>query len=166
MVPIISIIGWAGSGKTTLLEKIIIELKKRGYKIGVVKHSSHDFEIDYPKKDSWRHKKAGADSVIVSGSRKISLIKSLEKELNLEEIAEKYLNDMDLILTEGYKVSDKPKILVLDAIIGNEFSYEKQVDNLIAIVSSKKIKSDLPQFNPNQIKEITDCIEKKIIKKT
>ena len=66
MPPVISIVGKSKSGKTTLIEKLIPELKKRGYKIGIIKHAFHELEFDKKGKDSWRHKAAGAETVMVS----------------------------------------------------------------------------------------------------
>ena len=70
MGPIVSIVGKSGSGKTTLLEKVVAELTKRGYNVGTIKHDVHGFEIDYEGKDSWRHKKAGAKTVVLSSPDK------------------------------------------------------------------------------------------------
>jgi len=80
MPPIISIAGKSGSGKTTLIEKIIPELKKRGYKVGTVKHAYHGFDLDQKGKDSWRHKEAGADMVIVSSLDRIAMVKNNEHD--------------------------------------------------------------------------------------
>ena len=76
MLPVVSIVGKSKSGKTTLIEKVIPELKNRGYKIGIVKHAAHGFEIDKKGKDSWRHQHAGADTVIVAGSDKMAMVKN------------------------------------------------------------------------------------------
>ena len=85
MIPIISIVGKSDSGKTTLIEKIVPELVRRGYRICTVKHHLHDFEIDKEGKDSWRHKRAGAHSVIISSPRKVALTRDVKKEMSLEE---------------------------------------------------------------------------------
>src|SRR3989304_9649697 len=113
MVPIISIVGKSDSGKTTLIEKLVRELIRRGYAVGTVKHDAHQFEIDHPGKDSWRHKQAGAGTVVVSSPAKAAVVKSVDKELTLDEIAAAYLADVDIILTEGFKREPKPKVEVL-----------------------------------------------------
>ena len=75
MAPMISIVGYADSGKTTLIEKLVPELKKRGYRVGTIKHAVHEPSLDTQGKDSWRHFNAGADTVVVSSLEKIALIK-------------------------------------------------------------------------------------------
>jgi predicted GTPase len=72
-VPVISVVGRSGVGKTTALVPVIAEIKRRGYRLGVVKHHVHDFEIDQPGKDSWRHAQAGADAVALSAPSKMAL---------------------------------------------------------------------------------------------
>ena len=112
MIPIISIVGKSDSGKTTLLEKLVPELTRRGYRIATIKHDVHGFEVDQEGKDSWRHKQAGAHTVVISSPNKIALIRDVEKDLNLEEIRERLIQDVDLILSEGYKKDVQPKIEV------------------------------------------------------
>jgi molybdopterin-guanine dinucleotide biosynthesis protein B len=107
-VPIISIVGKSGVGKTTALERVIGELKRRGYKVGTVKHDTHGFDLDKPGKDSWRHAQAGSDAVVISGPHKMALIRQLEAEMPLDEIV-RLMGNVDLVITEGYKRGDKPK---------------------------------------------------------
>ena len=66
MPPIVSIVGKSDSGKTTLLEKLVAAIRSRGYRVGTIKHDTHGFDIDHEGKDSWRHKKAGARTVVLS----------------------------------------------------------------------------------------------------
>ena len=89
MIPIISIVGKSDSGKTTLIEKLVPELTRRGYRVATVKHDIHGFEVDREGKDSWRHKQAGAHTVVISSPQKIALIRDVEKDLTLDEIREK-----------------------------------------------------------------------------
>ena len=110
MIPILSIVGKSDSGKTTLIEKLLPELIRRGYRIATVKHDVHGFEVDREGKDSWRHKKAGAHTVIISSPQKVALIRDVEKDLTLDELREKLVQDVDLILSEGYKKDVQPKI--------------------------------------------------------
>ena len=70
MPAIVSIIGKSGSGKTTLIEKLIPELKRRGYRIGTIKHTVHEFDLDVRGKDSWRHKAAGAQAVLLAAPQR------------------------------------------------------------------------------------------------
>lgn len=101
-VPVISIVGKSGAGKTTLIEKLIPELKRRGYRVGTIKHDAHQFEIDHPGKDSYRHFHAGADWTVIGSPAKLAAVRRLERELTLDEIAAE-LTGVDVILTEGYK---------------------------------------------------------------
>ena len=96
-------------GKSSARERIIREIKRRGYRVGTVKHDTHGFEMDKPGKDSWRHARAGSDSVVVAGPRKMALIRKTDEEMPLEDIVE-LMGDVDLVITEGYKSGNKPKI--------------------------------------------------------
>jgi molybdopterin-guanine dinucleotide biosynthesis protein B len=111
LVPIISVVGKSKVGKTTLLEKLLPEIKKRGYRVAVIKHDVHGFDIDRPGKDTWKHARAGADIVVISSPQKMAIIEKVDREKTLAEIASK-LDHVDLIITEGYKRQDKPKIEV------------------------------------------------------
>lgn len=101
---ILSIIGKSKSGKTTLIEKLIPELKSRGLRVGTIKHAHHGFEIDHPGKDSFRHREAGAEIVVLSSKDKIAIQKNIQKEVPLNEIIQTYFPDnLDVVLVEGYK---------------------------------------------------------------
>jgi len=94
--PVISVVGKSGVGKTTVLEKVIREIKRRGHKVGTVKHDTHGFDVDKPGKDSWRHARAGSDAVVISGPRKMALIRQLEGEMSLDDIV-KLMGDGALV---------------------------------------------------------------------
>ncbi len=111
--PIVSIVGKADSGKTTFLEKLIAELTSRGWRVATVKHHAHSEEsVDVPGKDSWRHRQAGAPVSVVASATQIEIVRELDRELTLDEIAEIIGNDVDLILTEGYKREGRNRIEV------------------------------------------------------
>jgi len=162
MIPIISIVGKSDSGKTTLIEKFVPELTRRGYRVATVKHDVHGFEVDREGKDSWRHKQAGAHTVVISSSKKVALIRDVEKDLTLEEIREKLIQDVDLILSEGYKKDVQPKIEIFRKEKHKELLCTKE-DNLIAIVSDKKFKVGVSCFFLDDIKGVADFIEKKYL---
>mgnify|MGYP001047853973 CR=1 FL=1 len=160
---IISIVGKSNSGKTTLIEKLIPEIKKRGYKVATIKHDVHGFDIDVPGKDSWKHAQAGVDSVVVSSAGKIAVIKKLEDELSLDEIAECYLNDVDIIITEGFKKEDKPKIEVFRRTVHKaSLCLPKEP---VAIVSDDDVDVKARQFGLNEIGKLADYIEEEFIVK-
>nr|NIR17513.1 molybdopterin-guanine dinucleotide biosynthesis protein B [Desulfobacterales bacterium]NIW15817.1 molybdopterin-guanine dinucleotide biosynthesis protein B [Candidatus Bathyarchaeota archaeon] len=106
---IVSIVGKSGSGKTTLLEKLIPELTGMGLKVGTIKHDVHGFEIDHPGKDSWRHKQAGSRITIISSPQRIGMVMDVDHDHTLDELAS-FFSGVDIILTEGYKRENKPKI--------------------------------------------------------
>jgi len=160
MIPIFSVVGKSGSGKTTLIEKLIPELKRRGYKIGVIKHASHGFEIDHKGKDSWRHKAAGADTVIVAASERIAMVK--DGDFSTLDSLEKYFQDMDILITEGYKYEDKPKIEIFRAEAHKEPLCRKD-QNLIALVTDTDIDLNVPRFGLEDIKELADFIESRFL---
>ena len=161
MPPIISVVGNSNSGKTTLIEKLIPELKKRGYRIGVIKHAHHGFTIDKEGKDSWRHKVAGADAVMVSSPGKIALVKDVSDE-SLDSL-NPYVADLDLIITEGYKREDKPKIEVFRKSI-HPTPVCTSKDHLIAMVTDSDIDVNVPKFDLNAVELIVDLIEKRFLK--
>jgi molybdopterin-guanine dinucleotide biosynthesis protein B len=162
MIPIISIVGKSDSGKTTLIEKLVPELTRRGYRIATVKHDVHGFEVDREGKDSWRHKQAGAHTVVISSPKKVALIRDVEKDLTLEEIREKLIQDVDLILSEGYKKDVQPKIEIFRKEKHKELLCTKE-DNLIAIVSDKKFRVGVSCFFLDDVKGVADFIEKKYL---
>ncbi|MFH0958272.1 MAG: molybdopterin-guanine dinucleotide biosynthesis protein B, partial [Pseudomonadota bacterium] len=132
MIPLISVVGKSDSGKTTLLEKLIRELTLRGYRIGSIKHDAHSFEIDKEGKDSWRHKQAGAVLTMISSPSKIAMVMDSDHDHTLDELREKFINNVDLILTEGYKRENLPKIEVFRSALRREMLCTGD-DNLIAI---------------------------------
>jgi molybdopterin-guanine dinucleotide biosynthesis protein B len=156
MPHIISIVGRSQSGKTTLIEKLIPELKKRGYRIGTIKHAHHGFDIDKSGKDSWRHRHAGADTIVVASPGKIAMVKNDDRE-SLDCLQD-YFEDLDLIITEGYKRENKPKIEVLRAARHAELIC-KADQNLIAVVTDVDINPNVPKFGLEDIKELADLIE-------
>jgi molybdopterin-guanine dinucleotide biosynthesis protein B len=162
MIPIISIVGKSDSGKTTLIEKLLPELTRRGYRVATVKHDVHGFEVDREGKDSWRHKQAGAHSVVISSPNKVALIRDVERDLSLEEIREKFIQDVDLIISEGYKKDTQPKIEVFRKGKHKVLLCTKE-DNLIAIVSDKKFNIGTSCFFLDDTKGLANFIEKKFL---
>ena len=163
MIPIISIVGKSDSGKTTLIEKLVPELTRRGYRIATVKHDVHGFEVDREGKDSWRHKKAGAHTVVISSPNKVALIRDVEKDLTLDEIREKLIQEVHLILSEGYKKDVQSKIEIFRKEKHQELLCAKE-DNLIAIVSDQPFSVGVPCFDLEDMKGLANFIEKEFLK--
>ena len=155
-VPVISMVGKSGVGKTTALERVIRELKRRGYRVGTVKHDTHDFEVDVPGKDSWRHAQAGSDAVAVSGPHKMALIRQVDREMSLDEVVE-LMAGVDLVLTEGYKRGDKPKIEVARQERGIELLC--QPEELIGIMADYPVELPVPQFALDDAAGVVDLLE-------
>jgi molybdopterin-guanine dinucleotide biosynthesis protein B len=162
MIPIVSIVGKSDSGKTTLIEKLVPELTRRGYRVATVKHDVHGFEVDREGKDSWRHKQAGAHTVVIASPDKVALIRDVEKDLSLEEIREKFIRDVDLIISEGYKKDVQPKIEIFRKGKHKELLCTKE-DNLIAIVSDKKFDIGTSCFFLDDTERLADFIVKKFL---
>jgi len=160
MIPIISVVGKSQVGKTTLLERLIAELKRRGYRVGTIKHDTHGFEIDKPGKDSWRHAQAGSDVVLISSPEKLALIKGVDRERTLDELLA-YMGDVELVLTEGYKSGDKPKIEVSRQARGQELLCDEE--ELLALVTDQPFDLDVPQFDFEDVVGLADLIEERFL---
>ena len=161
MPEIISIVGKSGSGKTTLIEKLIPELKRRGYRIGTIKHAVHGIAVDKKGKDSWRHKAAGADTVVLASPEGISMVKDF-KVTALDDF-EKYFDDVDLVITEGFKTGDKPKIEVYRSSAHKEPLCLDDKD-LVALVTDTTFRTRVPSVGLEDIEELADLIEDKFIR--
>lgn len=127
--------GWSGSGKTTLIEQLIPRLVARGLRVSLVKHAHHAFDIDFPGKDSYRHREAGCTEVLVTSSRRWALIHELRgaPELTLAETLGR-LSPCDLALIEGYKRSGVPKLEIHRSGIGKPWLHAGD-PNIVAIAS-------------------------------
>jgi len=160
MPQMISIVGRSQSGKTTLIEKLIPALKRRGYKIGTIKHSHHIFDFDKTGKDSWRHKDAGAETVIIASPGKIAMVKN-DYRGSLDGL-QRFFDDLDLIITEGYKKEDKPKIEVVRAARHADVLLEND-KHLVAVVSDVELQLNVPVFDLEDVDRLADFIEEKYL---
>lgn len=161
MIPVIAVVGKTDSGKTTLLEKLVAELKKRGYRVGTVKHDIHGFDVDHPGKDSWRHAQAGADAVAISSPQKLALIKKVDHDLKPDELVGEYFGDVDIVLMEGYKREDKPKIEVFRRELSPLPLCQPQ--ELLFLASNDELEYGVPRFPLEDIKSMVDFMEEKFL---
>lgn len=165
MPPIVTVVGLSNSGKTTLIEKLLPELRSRGYRIGTVKHALHGFEIDREGKDSWRHQAAGADAVVLVSQKRIAMVRHQEHD-GLDAIAP-MLGDMDLIVAEGFKTEDQPKIEVLRSEQGRPPLFFKD-PNLAALVTDLDISmprdATFAVFSLDEVVPLADLIERLFLK--
>ena len=161
MTPIVCVVGKSNVGKTTLVVKIIKELKKRNYKVSTIKHDAHGFDIDKPGKDTWKHSQAGADSVMISSPHGVAMMKKVEEEWDLDKLIE-LNNDSDIIIGEGFKKSNKPKIEVIRAEKYTESICKKE--DLIAIASDINHNVEgVAVLDLNDFAGLVDIIEEKIL---
>jgi len=157
----ISFVAKSGTGKTTLLEKVIADLKNRGWRVGVIKHDAHRFEIDHPGKDSYRLAAAGADTMLISSPEKLALVKRHATTPPLLELLETYFTDVDIVLTEGFKQSNLPKIEVHRRERSATLLCRGQEHDptLIAVASDEPLELDVPLFDINDADGISSFIE-------
>ncbi len=113
-VTIISIAGKQNAGKTTLLKDLIPKLKEQGYRVGTLKYNIRKFDIDHEGKDTYKYYHSGADSVAISSQNKFVVMKKMATPPTLHEIIETYLNDVNVVLVEGYREDDYPRIRIID----------------------------------------------------
>ena len=161
MSKIIGITGWKDVGKTHYASLIIKLLVKRGYKVGSVKHAHNDFDIDKPGTDSFKHREAGSSQVIISSSKRWAKIieNNNKKEKSLDELIEEF-KDIDIVVVEGFKNENHPKI----EILGNGFiNINREINNVIAIVSDELDDNNIPVFKKNDTEGLTKFIINKIL---
>jgi molybdopterin-guanine dinucleotide biosynthesis adapter protein len=157
MPPVIAFVGKPDCGKTTLLEKLIPELRRRGYKIGTIKHHVHEFVMDREGKDTWRHKRAGARVVALSSPTGLGLVRDNDRDPAVAELLDRYFFDVDLVLAEGYKHSALPKIEVYRAnlyptpLAGRDETWQ-------ALVGDRPARDELPWFGLADIAGLADFI--------
>lgn len=152
-IPVYSVVAYSGTGKTTLLEKLIPEFKRRGFRVAVVKHDSHEFEIDHEGKDSWRMTKAGADVTVVACQSHAAIMENrfVDTETLLSRVT-----DVDLILTEGFKHCSYPKICVFREASGKPLPDVQ--DGYLAVLSDVSIQIDAPCLDINDVTGLVELV--------
>lgn len=155
---IIGFAAYSGTGKTTLIKELVNILNNTGYNVSVIKHAHHDFDTDHPGKDSYEIRKAGSTNILVSSKKRWALIHENKntQEPSLQDLVDLINNiKTDIILVEGFKLEDFPKIELYRKDIGKGFLYENDM-NIVAIASDEKINisrniEELDINNPHQI---------------
>ena len=160
MIPLVAIVGKSDAGKTTLLEKLILELKRRGYRVATIKHDAHQFEIDHPGKDSYRLFHAGSDWTLIGSPGKLASVRRLERELSLDEIAAT-ISGVDLILTEGYMREARRRIEVSRRAQLTELICRP--DELLAIAADYPIDLGVPVYDIDDAAGLVDLIERAVL---
>lgn len=150
--------GYSGSGKTTLIEQLIPLFVAQGLKVSLIKHTHHDFSIDQPGKDSYRHRTAGCSEVMVASQYRWALVHELrdEPEPGLEEQLSR-LAPCDLVLVESFKNEAIAKLEVHRAAINKPWLFPQDA-NIVAIASNQAVETELPQFALDRPEEIAEFI--------
>jgi molybdopterin-guanine dinucleotide biosynthesis protein B len=157
-IPILCFVGRSNSGKTTLIERLIPELVKAGYKVATVKHAGHGFDLDTEGKDSWRHKRAGASTVMVLSKGSLAMFSDVNDDIKLSELRDRFLDQsLDLIIAEGWKSEGFPKIVVVRDQLGE---VPVSQDGLLAVLSNRKIDVTVPLIDPDDITALATLIIK------
>lgn len=155
---ILGLAGWSGSGKTTLLTALIPYLIARGVTVSTIKHAHHEFDVDKPGKDSWRHREAGASEVMIASARRWALMRELRgsPEPALEELVSR-MSPVDLLLVEGFKRHPHQKLEVYRPSLGKPFLYPEDPD-VIGIVSDERLDVPLPLLPIDQPARVAEFI--------
>jgi molybdopterin-guanine dinucleotide biosynthesis protein B len=156
---IIGLAGWSGSGKTTLLTRVIPVLNARGLRVSTVKHAHHEFDLDVPGKDSYRHRQAGATEVLVSSVKRWAQIHELRgaPEPTLQEMLAR-LTPVDLVVVEGYKRNPHPKLEVYRASVGKPLLHPGD-DWIVAVASDAPVPdARVPVLDLDDIEKIADVL--------
>lgn len=163
MQKVFGITGWKNSGKTSLVVKLIENLSYRGFKISTLKHAHHHFDIDKPGTDSYQHRDAGAQEVLIASGNRWALMHELiaEQEATMDSLLSR-MAPVDLVIIEGYKLGQHPKLQVIRAA-NNTDALPESASNLVAVVSDADIDAEDygcegPLFSLDDIDGIADFI--------
>jgi len=154
--PIVILAGHSGSGKTTFLEKLIPEFKHRGLKVGTIKHDVHGFEMDKPGKDSWRHKQAGASVTVISSPYQIAMVRDVDHDHRPDELLPLF-PDVDIILIEGFKRANKPKLEIFRPEVTKE-PFCKNDKYLLALISDANLDLNVPRFSTKDVVGVAEFL--------
>ena len=148
---VIGLVGWSGAGKTTLLTRLIPHFNAQGLRVSVIKHAHHQFEVDVPGKDSWRHREAGAAEVLVSSANRWALMHELRgaPEPRLPELLDK-LSSVDLVVVEGFKREPHRKIEVHRSTNGKPLLFPDD-PGIVGIATDTSIETRLPTVHLDDI---------------
>lgn len=142
---IVSIVGRSGSGKTTLIEKLIGHFNEKGYKIAIIKHLRHGFDLDRPGKDTWRYRAAGCPGVAITNDLECAMIERLEKPCGSADLALRFFGGYDIVLIEGDKEADVFKI----EVVGDSAEaplFASGTGGIAAVVCDTPASGNLPCF--------------------
>lgn len=150
--------GYSGSGKTTLIEQLIPRFVQRGLRVSLIKHAHHQFDIDKPGKDSYRHREAGASEVLITSEQRWVLMHESrnEPEPSLHEQLRRF-SPCDLVLVEGYKRAPMHKLEVHRPALGKPLLHPED-PNIVAVATDAPIDTRLPLLDLNRPDDIAGFI--------
>ena len=156
---LIGFAGWSGAGKTTLIVKLIPELNRRGFSVSTIKHAHHNFDLDQPGKDSYEHRAAGAEEVLVASANRVALMRELRgaPEPALPELL-RLLKPVDLVLIEGFKRDLLPKIEIFRAANGKPPMHPNDRDIVALIGDAGEPPGALPYASIDDIAAAADLV--------
>ena len=149
--PVLGIAAWSGTGKTALLVKLLPLLRAQGLRVGMLKHTHHIFDIDHPGKDSYEVRKAGAEQMLVASNQRWALMveEPVDGDVSLwDMLAHLDRNTLDLILVEGFRHEQFPKLELHRASLGKPLLFPDDAA-IIALASDTPVNTALPQFDLN-----------------
>lgn len=157
---VFGIAGWSGSGKTTLIEQVIPRLVIEGLSVSLIKHAHHEFDIDTPGKDSYRHRHAGCREVLVTSDVRWALMHEMRgaPELTLEDQIQR-MEPVDLLLIEGWKWHALPKLEVWREANGKRLLFPED-PRIVAVASDRPVETPLPRFGIEDYDALTAFIVK------
>ena len=157
-VPIVCFVGKSNSGKTTFIERVIPELVRAGYKVATVKHAGHGFDLDTEGKDSWRHKQAGASTVVILSKGSMAMFADVSDQMKVDDVRDRFLDETyDLIIAEGWKHEGYPKIVIVRDQMGE---IPISTEGLLAVVSDKPMALHVPTFDLNDVSGVAALVMK------
>ncbi|AHY09869.1 molybdopterin-guanine dinucleotide biosynthesis protein MobB [Serratia plymuthica] len=157
--PLLGIAAYSGTGKTTLLKQLIPLLRQREIRVGLIKHTHHDMDVDTPGKDSYELRKAGADQTLVASDRRWALMTETPEQLplDLHYLASQFDRDkVDVILVEGFKHEAVSKIILYREDIGRPL--EDMLDKFVIAVASDRPVTGVKSLDINQPEAIAEFI--------
>lgn len=154
-------VGWSGSGKTTLVERLVPELRARGHAVGYLKSHGRAFQMDREGKDTDRIYRAGAERVVIASPTEAALRWRISGERDARELVQSCFQGCDIVLLEGFKSSDLPKI----EVVGSEPVHAEAIgaERVIALVSNREDARDLPRFERDDIAGLARFVEEALL---
>jgi molybdopterin-guanine dinucleotide biosynthesis protein MobB len=171
--PLLSITGKKNSGKTTLVVRLADALTRRGVRVMTIKHGSHTFNMDPVNTDTYRHYHEGqAERVAMISPDKFALVVRWEQPLTPQEIAARHMADADIVLCEGFKASELPKVEVFRRAAHDAPLYDPALANAAAwraMVSDSPVEGlPFPVFRLDRdgwLGALTDWVQREYLSK-